>query len=66
MCVTPRRQPLISGEQWAVVFSAILGLSNGLAGSLPMIIAPSKVPDELKELTGKYMEEFITIFSYLF
>ncbi|CAG0914699.1 unnamed protein product [Notodromas monacha] len=55
LCVSPRNDPLIPGEKWAVAFSAVLGLTNGVAGSLPMIIAPSKVPDELKELTGNIM-----------
>ncbi len=36
-----------------MVFSGILGITNGYFGSVPMILAPSKVPDEQKELTGK-------------
>lgn len=32
-----------------------LGITNGLAGSLPMMFAPSKVPATLKEATGNMM-----------
>lgn len=34
LCVAPRKNPTISGEFPAFVFTAALGVSNGLAGSL--------------------------------
>ncbi|CAM1318640.1 SLC29A4 (predicted) [Pycnogonum litorale] len=55
MCATPRGNPLIPGEGWAMVFSLVLGLSNGILGSVPMIVAPSGVQDEHKEITGNIM-----------
>lgn len=55
LCCTPRERPVISGETPAFIFTAALGLSNGLAGSLPMMLAPSKVPASLKEVAGNMM-----------
>jgi solute carrier family 29 (equilibrative nucleoside transporter), member 4 len=55
LCCAPRSQPIISGETTAFIFTAALGLSNGLAGSLPMMLAPAKVPATLKEVTGNMM-----------
>lgn len=55
LCVAPRRNPTISGEFPAFFFTAALGVSNGLAGSLPMLLAPLKVAAPLKELTGNIM-----------
>lgn len=52
LCCAPRQQPTISGETPAFIFTAALGITNGLAGSLPMMFAPSKVPATLKEATG--------------
>lgn len=40
-------------EIWPVLLSAVLGITNGYFGSASMILAPSRVPDEQKELTGK-------------
>ncbi|XP_023214474.1 equilibrative nucleoside transporter 4-like, partial [Centruroides sculpturatus] len=51
MCAAPRGDPLLKNEEWAMVLSLFLGLSNGVFGSVPMIVAPSMVPDEQKELT---------------
>ena len=53
LCVTPRGRPLVRGEFWPFLFSILLGISNGYFGSVPMIIAPGKVPDENKELAGE-------------
>lgn len=53
MCATPRGGALIPGEGWPMFFSLMLGLSNGVLGSVPMIVAPSRVPNEHKEITGK-------------
>lgn len=53
LCAAPRKQPVLHGEAWSMVVSLLLGLTNGYFGSMPMIIAPGKVPDEQKELTGE-------------
>lgn len=63
MCATPRRDPYLSGEAWSMVLSAVLGITNGYFGSVPMILAPSKVPDEQKELTG---EATVVLFCFLY
>lgn len=55
LCVAPRKNPTISGELPAFIFTAALGLSNGLAGSLPMLLAPQKVAAPLKEMAGNIM-----------
>ncbi|XP_074652914.1 equilibrative nucleoside transporter 4-like isoform X2 [Tubulanus polymorphus] len=55
LCAAPRKTPLLQHEAWPILFSAVLGLSNGYFGSVPMIIAPSRVPDDQKELTGNIM-----------
>lgn len=49
----PRGHPYLSGEGYPMFFSLLLGLTNGLIGSIPMIQAPSKVSEENRELTGK-------------
>lgn len=53
MCVAPRANPIFSAEITAFTFSIILGLTNGVLGSVPMIQAPTKVDDRHRELTGK-------------
>ncbi|XP_013781798.1 equilibrative nucleoside transporter 4-like [Limulus polyphemus] len=55
MCAAPRGSPLIPGEGWPMILSLMLGLSNGVFGSVPMILAPKMVPDDQKELTGNIM-----------
>lgn len=55
LCCAPRAQPIIAGETPPFIFSAALGITNGLAGSLPMMLAPAKVPATLKEVTGNMM-----------
>lgn len=52
LCCAPRSNPVIAGETAPFVFSGFLGVTNGLAGSLPMMLAPAKVPATLKEITG--------------
>ena len=37
----------------AMFLSSMLGISNGIMGSVPMIVAPGKVPHEYRELTGE-------------
>ncbi|XP_049810567.1 equilibrative nucleoside transporter 4 [Schistocerca nitens] len=55
LCTTPRGSPVISGEGYPMLFSLILGITNGLVGSVPMIQAPSRVSEEHRELTGNIM-----------
>lgn len=55
LCCTPRARPVISGEPMSFFFTAALGVSNGIAGSLPMMLAPSKVPSSLRETAGNMM-----------
>lgn len=55
LCVAPRTHPWFSHESWSFMFTSILGISNGVCGSLPMIIASTRVPSDLKEITGNLM-----------
>ncbi|XP_054288139.1 equilibrative nucleoside transporter 4-like [Macrosteles quadrilineatus] len=55
LCATPRGSPVIPGEGYPLLFSLLLGLTNGLVGSVPMIQAPSRVSEEHRELTGNIM-----------
>jgi len=54
LCAIPRGAPILSGEGYPLLFSWLLGLTNGIVGSIPMIQAPSKVPEEHRELAGNY------------
>ncbi|KAL2714417.1 equilibrative nucleoside transporter 4 [Vespula squamosa] len=55
LCAIPRNAPILSDECYPLVFSWLLGLTNGIVGSIPMIQAPSKVPEEHRELAGNIM-----------
>ncbi|XP_012270453.1 equilibrative nucleoside transporter 4 [Orussus abietinus] len=55
LCAIPRQAPILSGEGYPLFFSLLLGLTNGIVGSVPMIQAPSKVPEEHRELAGNIM-----------
>lgn len=55
LCALPRGAPILSNECYPLVFSWLLGLTNGVVGSVPMIQAPSKVPEEYRELAGNIM-----------
>ncbi|ERL86024.1 hypothetical protein D910_03438 [Dendroctonus ponderosae] len=55
MCLVPRKSFNFTAEITAFLYSIILGLTNGILGSLPMIQAPSKVDDRHRELTGNMM-----------
>ncbi|KAL7302659.1 hypothetical protein TKK_0004719 [Trichogramma kaykai] len=55
MCAIPRYAPILRSELSPIVLSIVLGLSNGIFGSVPMIQAPAKVPEELRELAGNIM-----------
>lgn len=65
MCVAPRPHPRFSAEITAFIYSVMLGLTNGILGSVPMIQAPSKVDDRHRELTGKKTLPFIFYYSLL-
>lgn len=65
LCCAPRHQPIIAGETPAFIFTAALGITNGLAGSLPMMFAPSKVPATLKEATGMSIHNLCLSFPFL-
>ncbi|XP_071452226.1 equilibrative nucleoside transporter 4 isoform X1 [Hetaerina americana] len=54
-CTAPRANPLLPGDAPPLLIAAALGLSNGLIGSLPIILAPQRVPAERRELTGNIM-----------
>ncbi|XP_011155490.1 equilibrative nucleoside transporter 4 isoform X2 [Solenopsis invicta] len=55
LCAIPRGAPILSGEGYPLLFTWLLGLTNGIVGSIPMIQAPSKVPEEHRELAGNIM-----------
>ena len=55
MCAAPHHAPIFPGEMLPISFTAILGLTNGLFGSLPIILAPSMVRDGERELAGNLM-----------
>ena len=55
MCAAPHHAPLFQGEMLPISFTAIFGLSNGLFGSLHIILAPSKVRESERELVGNLM-----------
>ncbi|CAG9770893.1 unnamed protein product [Ceutorhynchus assimilis] len=55
MCVAPRSSPRFSAEITAFIYSVMLGFTNGILGSVPMIQAPTKVDDRHRELTGNMM-----------
>ena len=61
MCAAPHHAPIFPGEMLPIFLTAILGLSNGLCGSLPIILAPAMVRDGERELAGNLMT-----FSYCF
>ncbi|KAF6202565.1 hypothetical protein GE061_002963 [Apolygus lucorum] len=55
MCAWPRERPFFIAEGYAIFFSIVLGLTNGVIGSVPMIQAPSRVSEQHRELTGNIM-----------
>ena len=59
LCAAPHHAPLFQGELLPLSLTVILGLTNGLFGSLPIILAPSTVRETERELAGNLM-----IFSY--
>ncbi|XP_026316750.1 equilibrative nucleoside transporter 4 [Hyposmocoma kahamanoa] len=55
LCAAPRHSPHIVGDIYPIMFSVVLGFSNGLFGSVPMIMAPSRVSREHREIAGNMM-----------
>ncbi|XP_076238806.1 equilibrative nucleoside transporter 3 [Calliopsis andreniformis] len=55
LCALPRRAPILCGEQYPLLFSCLLGVTNGIVGSVPMMQAPTKVPEGHRELAGNIM-----------
>ncbi|CAH0398729.1 unnamed protein product [Chilo suppressalis] len=55
LCAAPRHSPHIVGDIYPIMFSIVLGFSNGLFGSVPMIMAPSRVGREHREIAGNMM-----------
>nr|XP_027205339.1 equilibrative nucleoside transporter 4-like [Dermatophagoides pteronyssinus] len=58
--IMPRSEPFFSNTFWPILFSILLGTTNGIFGSLPMILAPFKVSEQWREITGNLMT-----FSYV-
>lgn len=52
LCALPRSTPIFSGEGYPLLLSCLLGVTNGIVGSVPMMQAPTKVPEGHRELAG--------------
>ena len=52
---------LFTHDLFPVIFTCLLGISNGYLGTLPMIDGPKVVPQELAEATGVVMSFFLTL-----
>lgn len=57
LCAAPRSQPLMSAAGYPVFFIGLLGLTNGIVGSVPMIQAPRRVSEEHRELAGEFKKK---------
>ncbi|XP_053412806.1 equilibrative nucleoside transporter 4 isoform X1 [Nycticebus coucang] len=55
LCVYPSGMPALRHPAWPCVFSLLMGVSNGYFGSVPMILAASKVGPKQRELAGNTM-----------
>ncbi|XP_028039041.1 equilibrative nucleoside transporter 4 [Bombyx mandarina] len=55
LCAAPRHSPHIVGDIYSIMFSIILGFTNGLFGSVPMMTAPTRVGREYREIAGNVM-----------
>ncbi|XP_063623481.1 equilibrative nucleoside transporter 4 [Cydia splendana] len=55
LCAAPRHSPHIVGDFYPIMFSVVLGFTNGVFGSVPMIMAPSRVGREHREIAGNMM-----------
>lgn len=45
------------------MFSIILGFTNGLFGSVPMMTAPTRVGREYREIAGKLISPWTLVFT---
>lgn len=66
LCALPRSTPILSGEGYPLLLSCLLGVTNGIVGSVPMTQAPSKVSEGHRELAGIHIFQvpLITIYNY--
>ncbi|KZC13475.1 PREDICTED: equilibrative nucleoside transporter 4 [Dufourea novaeangliae] len=55
LCALPRGDPILAAEEYPLLFSCLLGVTNGIVGSVPMMQAPTKVPEGHRELAGNIM-----------
>nr|XP_034178589.1 equilibrative nucleoside transporter 4 [Osmia lignaria] len=55
LCALPRGAAILSGEGYPLLFACLLGVTNGIVGSVPMMQAPTKVPESHRELAGNIM-----------
>ncbi|XP_003690213.1 equilibrative nucleoside transporter 4 [Apis florea] len=55
LCALPRRTPILANEGYPLLLSCLLGVTNGIVGSIPMMQAPTKVPEGHRELAGNIM-----------
>ncbi|XP_053606361.1 equilibrative nucleoside transporter 4 isoform X2 [Plodia interpunctella] len=55
LCCAPRHQPHIVPDMYPIMFVIVMGFTNGLFGSVPMIMAPSRVGRENREIAGNMM-----------
>ncbi|XP_072947546.1 equilibrative nucleoside transporter 4 [Epargyreus clarus] len=55
LCAAPRESPHIVDDAYPIFFSVVLGFTNGLFGSIPMIMAPSRVGRDHREIAGNMM-----------
>ena len=61
LTAAPRHQPVFQGEFLPLLLTAVLGISNGIFGSLSMSTAPILVEENEREVAGVVMT-----FSYCF
>ncbi|XP_064648045.1 equilibrative nucleoside transporter 4-like [Lineus longissimus] len=55
LSATPRLHPVIGGMALPFFFSALNGITNGYFGCVPIILAPTKVSAEKREIAGNMM-----------
>ena len=55
LCASHQKPPLLQGIWFPGILTSMLGVSNGLFGSLPMILGPGTVSPREKELAGNLL-----------
>lgn len=63
LCALPGPRATALDDAWTMFLSLALGLSNGVLGSVPMIVAPSKVPHHYRELTGRCYHPSLLLYA---